>query len=1049
MAKDNDATATYGSTASASTGTYGSKLSETYAYSDLREKEFKSKTHGIGVGDKIPLHELTYTVTGVISEGTGEAVIYKVEDDQRKSLALKLYFEFSNWKEEPNGETLKRIKEITDPDILKLHDFGVGTNKYLGKYCFEISDYAEGGDLFSVEDLKSKYSPEFIEKTIVTEIFKGIKKLHSYKIYHCDLKPLNIFFLDGNRTDIVIGDYGSAKAFDLGAEKDARKTSTVKGTEAYLSPEQGRGIISDKNDYYSLGMIVLHLLYPESIANDSNLRHVNKDKFECIVERQYSSMPIIDYDPKHQRLNSLIEGLTLVNHVNRWGRAEVERWLKGEEIEVKYKAFDTEPSQPIKLGYATIKTSKDFVNVLENNPAGYEDLIEDHDTYTTVKSWLDSYRDVPTRKVFDNIVRFYQPLGKEYVKEALLRFFEPGRPVTVDMHSYNLFTSTDIRKDVESFIGKLDEVWKITTLEQLRFYLFQLEFSLRQVNSSPNKQNPTAINALIEKLYSVFGLIQKPFDNFATEIPTKIDTKKETETFRQLLSLFYTFNSNRTFKDANNHSINTLEEVGLFLALDETAFTNKFLKAEKESFLEKIGKGKLNQLGYIPLIFEIFKDKAETEVEFLALSFDKQRNYKVLYKYYKSLSKFISKHGINKDLTSRSKKIEIYPSRRKFFGTFQSECEKFIATVCKKHNIETLTPENLADIRTKFRSDSWKWYLYIYCAGILTRFRVAFAPNLKPKTASLNSLVEKEPVIQKKLHWEPAFFVALASLFVTLPLLFLFAIFMGWIPTDKSSRYLTFTSAVNLDGINYSKDDFLKISSEEEFALCLLKGSNEQCYPTKSAVSIIKQGSNRPIDSIGTAHYEFNQARKVFKFTQATHILGHYFAVGSVADVTLDDGRQWCLRYGNKNSCYPRRTSGAVPDPIDNYGYVISNYQGKRLFTFNEDGTLNNVGYRKGDSWEVARDSTWATCLKYPRGEQCFLKATALNRFTKPNVPVAADYGKIGYKEVTVTLFGAWMAGLFTLLVAAMVFWWTTRIAKQLKLFFLHGEINTLRFKDL
>ena len=139
-------------------------------------------------------------------------------------------------------------------------------------------------DLFAVANFKEKYTKDFIEKIIVPEILNGIRKLHEFKIYHCDLKPSNIFFKDRNQTDLLIGDYGSAKAYDLETIKEIRKTSTVKGTETYLAPEQPRGIISEKNDYYSFGIILLHLLYPEQFSSENNIRQVDKGKFEKIVE---------------------------------------------------------------------------------------------------------------------------------------------------------------------------------------------------------------------------------------------------------------------------------------------------------------------------------------------------------------------------------------------------------------------------------------------------------------------------------------------------------------------------------------------------------------------------------------------------------------------------------------------------------------------------------------------------------------------------------------------------------------------------------------------
>lgn len=716
---ENNKTETYGNSENQKTTAYNSKQEETAAYTDIQNKEFKSRTHGIGVGDKLNLKNNEYVITGIISEGTGEATIYKVEDNSKKTFAVKLYFEFTNSKEEPNFETLNRIKDVTDPDILKLHDFGVGANKYQGRYCFEISDYAEGGDLFAVANFKEKYTKDFIEKNIVPEILHGIRKLHEFKIYHCDLKPSNIFFKDINQTDLLIGDYGSAKAYDLETEKEVRKSSTVKGTDAYLPPEQARGIISEKNDYYSFGVILLHLLYPEQLASENNTRQVDKRKFEKIVERQYNSQPVVDFNPSYKRLNNLIEGLTLINHLNRFGKTEVEKWLNGEDVEVKYKATETSSVQAVKLGYATIKTDKDFVNVLETQTNWYDDLIEDPDTFSTVKNWMDSYRDIPTRKVFDSMIKFYQPLGKDYVKESLLRYFDPEREIRIDMNSFNFFSSNNIKKDVEAYIAKLDDIWKITGIDKLRFYIFQLEFSLRQLKKSASGESAILVGSLIDKVYSVFGLVQKPFDDFKTETQTKINSKDEGGTYRLLTNLFYTFNAERTFKDSKNVAVKTIDALGLFYVQNESSFADKYLKIEKERFLQKLNKNELNTLDYKQFIFEVFKDKAEAQVELVNLTFDKHRDYKVNYKFYKSLNSFLSQNKISTDFTSRADENLLYENRRRFFQSFKSECENFVSTVTDKHNITTLTDENLSQIRKKFRRDSWKRYLYVYSGQFL------------------------------------------------------------------------------------------------------------------------------------------------------------------------------------------------------------------------------------------------------------------------------------------------------------------------------------------
>ncbi len=87
----------------------------------------------------------------------------------------------------------------------------MGKDKLYGQHCFELSDYAQGGNLMAVKNFKQHYTYEFIQTNVIKEIFNGLQQLHRSDIIHCDLKPPNIFYLDAAQTNLVIGDYGSAR----------------------------------------------------------------------------------------------------------------------------------------------------------------------------------------------------------------------------------------------------------------------------------------------------------------------------------------------------------------------------------------------------------------------------------------------------------------------------------------------------------------------------------------------------------------------------------------------------------------------------------------------------------------------------------------------------------------------------------------------------------------------------------------------------------------------------------------------------------------------
>lgn len=725
---DINKTETYGNSENQKTTAYSTNQEATAAYHDLQNKEFKSKTHGIGVGDKLTLRNTEFTITGIISEGTGEAVIYKIENGSKHTFALKLYFEFSNSKEEPNFETLKRIKDITDPDILKLYDFGVGVDKYQGKYCYEISDFAEGGDLFAVANFKEKYTKDFIERSIVPEIMNGIRKLHEFKIYHCDLKPSNIFFKDRNQTDLLIGDYGSAKAYDLETIKEIRKTSTVKGTETYLAPEQPRGIISEKNDYYSFGIILLHLLYPEQFSSETNTRQVDKRKFEKIVERQYNSQPVVDLNPSYKRLNNLIEGLTLINHINRFGKTEVEKWLKGEEVEVKYKATEISAVQPVKLGYATIKTDKDFIEILETKSTWWEDLFEDVDTYFALKAWIGSYQDVSSRKIFDEMIHFYKPLGKEYVKETAIRYFEPNRDIQIDMTLFNFFTTENIQEEVEKYITKLDEIWKITSFEKIRFHLFQLEFSLKQLALTIDGENLILVNSLIEKISSVFGCIPEDFVSRKAQIQKIFTTKNEQESYIILLNLFYSFNKGRTYRDTRTRSFEKIQDIALSYSIDEELFHNKFCKSELIVYLSKKNLADIKHNDFAEFLFCVFHDQIKSDIHVESVSF-KEHKAIVSYNFNKSLTEFLTSKGISKTVLIRGSHRDIelntklIPSGKNIYSNFISEIYKIYSINEQSFEKNSLvTARSAINKYTKAFKKSQSKFANAFSSGIIVYF---------------------------------------------------------------------------------------------------------------------------------------------------------------------------------------------------------------------------------------------------------------------------------------------------------------------------------------
>ncbi len=545
------------------------------------------------------------------------------------------------------------------------------------------------------------------------------------------MKPSNIFYKDENQTDLLIGDYGSAKASDIVEENLVRITSTIKGTEFYIAPEQKDGIVSDKNDFYSMGMILLHLMYPDEICSENNFSRIDKKKSDTIKIRQHQSKKIIEFNDSYGRLNNLIEGLTLNNPELRWSKAEVQKWINGENITVKY-SNEVTTIQPISLGKSRlIKSEIDLISFLQTQSDWRSELIDDETTKNDFFRWIDNIRGKDERERVKRIIIDYTvedaKITKElrekfdisYTKEALLRYFNPEKEIRLESKVFSLFNSNNINSDIELFIGILDNIWKITPIDKIRFSLFKLEFSLRQLYDDKrlNNQNKYLVKSIIDKLYGSLGLQPQQdlsFRDYKTQIQGKINPQNIKTTNELLLNIFYSFNAARTFRDKENNSLKTITDIGLYLAKNENLYDDIHIVAEKQKYFSDNNYTNLKSLDYRTFIFEVFKGEAVSEIELSDLDFDKNRNFTIYYKYFKSLNNYLSKNGISRDFTSRSDEDLIYNHTKGFLVPVKNECSYFINTVCENHNISNLSNENITEVSNRFSSLYWRKHFVVY-----------------------------------------------------------------------------------------------------------------------------------------------------------------------------------------------------------------------------------------------------------------------------------------------------------------------------------------------
>lgn len=193
-----------------------------------------------------------YYIKAELGRG-GMATVYRAYDPMfEREVALKIlpkemmHDEQFRVRFEREAKTIARLEHAA---IVPVYDVGQdGEQPYFVMRLMtgrSLSDRMKEG-AFSIEETAR----------IILRVAAALDYAHSKGIIHRDLKPANILFDEAD--DPFISDYGIAK---LAQSQTNYTGSSIIGTPAYMSPEQGQGDeVDGRSDIYSLGVIIYEML---------------------------------------------------------------------------------------------------------------------------------------------------------------------------------------------------------------------------------------------------------------------------------------------------------------------------------------------------------------------------------------------------------------------------------------------------------------------------------------------------------------------------------------------------------------------------------------------------------------------------------------------------------------------------------------------------------------------------------------------------------------------------------------------------------------------
>ncbi|MFP4472170.1 MAG: hypothetical protein ACLFPE_15920, partial [Bacteroidales bacterium] len=442
----------------------------------------------------------------------------------------------------------------------------------MGVIVVDLSGTGEAGSYKTItNDEKTKLhtlgrSYLWLGKTVMGEWTKELYVVTQFLNAYCDAEKISI---NG------VKEAGLAGLFLSAVEGNVEQVILHDAPVSYLFDN------AESIDYYSLGMIVLHLLYPEFVSHQ-NLRR--------IFERRTRGIQIVDFDGKFPRLNRLIEGLTLQDYNSRWGRREVDRWLDGLDVPISYKSG--ERSTRLRIGRHDFGSGKDLARYIATGNAFYDELIEDRDGYGMLLTWIDDLEGEESRKIFDAMIAYYKKyFGIAYVKQALQSYFIPPAKIQIGAKIYDFSGTAKLKEHINAFFEQIDHIWKFTDTATLRYYFFQFELAVRRLRVKSSGMDAALIDEVFEKLFQAVSLDYRP--DF-TDLKARLYLSLEQ---RQVLDMLYLMREDRTFRDEENRQYKSLSQVNDFLSGRDDWARSNVLVLERDAFVKRLHREEL--LGFI------------------------------------------------------------------------------------------------------------------------------------------------------------------------------------------------------------------------------------------------------------------------------------------------------------------------------------------------------------------------------------------------------------------------------------------------------------------
>jgi serine/threonine protein kinase/tetratricopeptide (TPR) repeat protein len=194
-----------------------------------------------------------YRLVRVLGEG-GMGMVFKAHDQRLdRTVAIKIVAAeeindpLTRNRLEREARVVARIKH---PGVIAIYDSG----ELEDGSAFLVMELLEGADLGSILKTYGRGKPAQVA-SLLRQTGAAVGAAHRMGVIHRDLKPQNLFFVNGkDGFQVKVLDFGIAKARTI--EASVTQSGMIMGTPAYISPEQIHDPNVDaRSDLYSIAVV--------------------------------------------------------------------------------------------------------------------------------------------------------------------------------------------------------------------------------------------------------------------------------------------------------------------------------------------------------------------------------------------------------------------------------------------------------------------------------------------------------------------------------------------------------------------------------------------------------------------------------------------------------------------------------------------------------------------------------------------------------------------------------------------------------------------------